>query len=290
MTWLIAGGTGQLGLALQTELEIRGISFLAKNSTELDVSKPVEVDQFINRFKPKVVINAAAWTDVDGAETNEDIAYSVNTLGAKNLAIAAKKGAAVLVQISTDYVFSGQAFSPWVENAIQDPQCIYGKSKSEGEILVREILPTGSYVVRTAWLYSEYRKNFAMTIARLALKSRDEIRVVNDQIGQPTFAGDLAKQIIDLISADAPFGIYHATNSGQATWFEFAQEIFNHVGADISRVISVSSDEFPRPAKRPAYSVLSHGAWTKTSVPIMRDWRLALIDAMPAIISRVDAE
>jgi len=127
-------------------------------------------------------------------------------------------------------------------------------------------------------------------MTKLALKSRDEVRVVNDQTGQPTSARDLAKQIIGLILADAPFGIYHATNSGQATWFEFAQKIFNHVGADLSRLIPVMTNEFPRPAKRPTYSVLSHSAWANTSIPTMRDWQLALTEAMPAIISAVKAE
>jgi len=290
MTWLIAGGTGQLGLALQTELEIRGIAFLAKNSTALDISEPEAVEQFIDRLKPNVVINAAAWTDVDGAETNQSTAFSINTLGAKNLAMATKNLEATFVQISTDYVFSGQASSPWDENALQEPQCVYGKSKSEGEILVNEIFSGGCYVVRTAWLYSEHKKNFAKTITRLAFMGKDEIRVVNDQTGQPTYAGDVAKQIIELVSAEAPSGFYHATNSAQATWFEFAQEIFKQVGADVSRVIPVSTDEFPRPAKRPAYSVLGHGAWSKTRVPAMRDWRLALTEAMPAIISSVNTE
>jgi dTDP-4-dehydrorhamnose reductase len=290
MTWLITGGTGQLGLAMQIELGIRGISFIAVSSTQLDISKPESVDQFVYGVKPSVIVNVAAWTDVDGAELHQVTAHSVNAFGAKNLAVAARNVAAIFVHVSTDYVFSGESSSPWDENAVRDPQSVYGSSKRDGEIFVLDAYPTGTYLVRTAWLYSEFGRNFARTMTKLALKSRDEVRVVNDQTGQPTSARDLAKQIIGLILADAPFGIYHATNSGQATWFEFAQEIFNHVGADLSRLIPVMTNEFPRPAKRPAYSVLSHSAWANTSIPTMRGWQLALTEAMPAIISAVKAE
>jgi dTDP-4-dehydrorhamnose reductase len=244
----------------------------------------------VDLIKPNVMINAAAWTDVDGAESNESAAYSVNSLGPQNLAVAASKAGAQLVQISTDYVFSGDASSPWSEKAPHNPQSVYGATKSEGENLVLKTLPSNSYVVRTAWLYSSIGKNFAKTMASLALNEKGQVKVVNDQIGQPTFAGDLAKQIVELVLSDAPAGIYHGTNSGQATWFEFAQAIFSIAGADVSRVIPVSTTEFPRPAKRPAYSVLSHDAWAGTSVPEMRNWKMALEEAMPTIISAVKAE
>jgi dTDP-4-dehydrorhamnose reductase len=148
----------------------------------------------------------------------------------------------------------------------------------------------GSNVVRTAWLYSADRKNFAKTMTKLALNGAGDVRVVNDQLGQPTFSGDLARQIIDLVLSDSPVGIYHGTNSGQATWFEYAQEIFELAGQDASRVVPVSSSEYPRPAKRPTYSVLGHDAWAKATVEPMRDWRIALAEAMPAIISAVKAE
>jgi dTDP-4-dehydrorhamnose reductase len=145
-------------------------------------------------------------------------------------------------------------------------------------------------VIRTAWLYSSKGKNFAKTMANIALIKEGEVRVINDQIGQPTFARDLAKQIVELVLSEAPTGIYHGTNSGQATWFEFAQEVFKLVGADVSRVIPVLTSEFPRPAKRPNYSVLGRDAWTSISVPEMRSWKIALKEAMPAIISAVKAE
>ena len=285
MKWLITGASGQLGLELQEALTQRGIDFVGANSTELDITKPLIVNQMVDLIKPSVIINAAAWTDVDGAESNESTAYSVNALGPQNIANAARKSGARLVQISTDYVFSGDASTPWNEKAPHNPQSVYGSTKSEGENFVLTTLPLNSYVVRTAWLYSPQGKNFAKTIVSLALNQKDEVRVVNDQIGQPTFAGDLAKQIIKLVLSEAPTGIYHGTNGGQATWFEFAQAIFSMTGADSSRVIPVSTSNFPRPAKRPAYSVLGHDAWAHASVPAMRDWKIALKEAMPAIIS-----
>jgi dTDP-4-dehydrorhamnose reductase len=285
MKWLITGASGQLGLAMQTELISRGIDFVASNSNELDITKPLIVNQLIDFIKPSVIVNTAAWTDVDGAETNRSAAYSVNALGPQNLAVAASKIGARLVQVSTDYVFSGENSTPWSENAAHNPQSVYGSTKSEGEKFVQATLPADSYVVRTAWLYSGVGKNFAKTITNLALNHADKIKVINDQIGQPTVAGDLAKQIIDLILSGAPVGIYHGTNSGQTTWFEFAQEIFKLAGAEVSRVIPVSTSEYPRYAKRPLYSVLGHDAWGNTTLPAMRDWRIALADAMPSIIS-----
>jgi dTDP-4-dehydrorhamnose reductase len=290
MTWLITGASGQLGLALQEELTQREIDFVSANSSELDITNPLIVNQKVNVIKPSVIINAAAWTDVDGAESNEAAAYSVNSLGPQNLAIAANKAGARLVQISTDYVFSGDASSPWSEKAAHNPQSVYGSTKSESEKFVLMTLPSNSYVVRTAWLYSAEGKNFAKTMLNLAMNSAGEVMVVNDQLGQPTFAGDLAKQIVELVLSEAPAGIYHGTNSGQATWFEFAQEIFKLAGADESRVIPVSTSEHPRPAKRPLYSVLSHGAWGNTTVPAMRDWRIAVAEAMPSIISSMKTE
>ena len=150
--------------------------------------------------------------------------------------------------------------------------------------------PESSFVVRTAWLYSPWGKNFAKTMTRLAIKGEGGVGVVNDQVGQPTSAMDLAKKLVELGLSTSPTGIYHGTNSGQATWFEFAQEIFKLAGAVTARVTPVSSSEHPRPAKRPSYSVLSHDAWANTSVKPMQDWRIALAEAMPAIISAVRAE
>jgi dTDP-4-dehydrorhamnose reductase len=241
-------------------------------------------------MSPKVIVNCAAWTDVDGAENSEAQALRVNSDGAENVAAGAKLCGAKLIHISTDYVFSGENVTPWRVDDPINPQSAYGRTKAEGEQRVLETHPERTLIVRTAWLYSPWGKNFAKTMTRLAIDGDGEVRVVNDQIGQPTSATDLAKQLVEMGISNSLEGTYHGTNSGQATWFEFAQQIFKLAGNDVSRVIPVSSSEYPRPAKRPSYSVLSHDAWAKTSVEPMRDWRIALADAMPAIISAVKAE
>jgi dTDP-4-dehydrorhamnose reductase len=290
MKWLIAGASGQLGRSIQKELALRGIDFLALSSSQLDITKSLGVFQLVDFIKPTVVINAAAWTDIEKAEKSESDAYLVNALGAENLARAAKMVGACLVQFSTDYVFSGVRTTPWTENALHSPLSVYASTKSKGEKLVESTLPTSSYIVRTAWLYSEFNKNFVKSMLAMALNGVGEVKVVNDQTGQPTFAGDLAKQVVDLVLSNAPAGIYHGTNSGHATWFEFAQEIFQLAGAEAKRVIPISTNEYPSIIGRPTYSVLSHDSWANTTVPAMQDWRIALAEAMPAIISAVKAE
>jgi len=287
MTWLVTGANGQLGKALTRELDSRAIEYVAFGSEALDVTNAEKVNQIFEKIKPDVVINAAAWTDVDGAESNSDAAFAVNGDGVANLARASAQAAAILVHVSTDYVFSGQADQPWPEDAPIDPQSVYGHSKAAGELAIGSIYPERSYIVRTAWLYSEFGKNFAKTMCNLAISSDKEVKVVNDQVGQPTNANELAAQLIDLVGSGAAFGIYHGTNSGQASWFEFAQEIFKLSGADVGRVTAVSSSEFPRPAKRPNYSVLSHASWAKSGVAPMADWKSALEKAIPAIVHSV---
>jgi len=290
MTWLITGGSGQLGIAVSQELGKRGLLFSAWSSKELNITQGPIVGDFVSELSPKVIINCAAWTDVDGAESNEIEASKVNGDGAENLAIVAKNCGAKLIHVSTDYVFSGESKSPWQTGDAINPQSAYGRTKADGETRVIRTYSEKTTVVRTAWLYSPWGKNFAKTMTRLAINGDGEVRVVSDQMGQPTFAMDLANQLVELGLSNSPAGIYHATNSGQGTWFEFAQEIFRLAGEDVNRVISVTSSEYPRPAKRPSYSVLSHEAWAKTSVEPMRDWRIALEEAMPAIISAVKAE
>jgi dTDP-4-dehydrorhamnose reductase len=290
MTWLITGGSGQLGIAVSQELGERGILFTAWGSEDLDITQGPTVSDVVSQLSPTVIVNCAAWTDVDGAEINEPQASRVNSDGAENLALATKHCGAKLIHVSTDYVFSGESKTPWQVDDRINPQSAYGRTKAAGESRVVATNPENSSVVRTAWLYSPWGKNFAKTMTRLALNGDGEVRVVNDQIGQPTSAIDLAKQLVELGLSSSPGGIYHGTNSGEATWFAFAQEIFKLAGADVNRVVPVSSSEYPRLAKRPSYSVLSHDAWAKTSVKPMRDWQIALEEAMPAIISAVKAE
>jgi dTDP-4-dehydrorhamnose reductase len=290
MSWLITGGSGQLGIAVSQELDKLGIAFDAWSSKDLDITQSPAVSEAMEKLSPTAIINCAAWTDVDGAESHEVEALRVNSDGPENLALAAKPSNSRLIHVSTDYVFSGENKTPWqIEDEI-NPQSAYGRTKALGESRVLASHPENSFVVRTAWLYSPWGKNFAKTMTKLALKGDGEVRVVNDQVGQPTSASDLAKQLVELGLSNSSAGIYHGTNSGQGTWFEFAQEIFKLAGVDVGRVTPVSSSEYPRPAKRPSYSVLSHDAWANTLVKPLRDWRIALADAMPAIISAAKAE
>ena len=290
MSWLITGGSGQLGIAVSQELDKLGIAFDAWSSKDLDITQSSTVSEAIEKLSPTVIINCAAWTDVDGAESNEQLASRVNSDGAEYISLAAKKCGAKLIHVSTDYVFSGENQTPWQVLDQINPQSAYGRTKAEGEGRVLAEYPQNTSIVRTAWLYSPWGKNFAKTMTKLAIKGEGEVRVVNDQVGQPTSAMDLAKQLVYLGLSTSQAGIYHGTNSGQATWFEFAQEIFKLAGADVGRVTPISSSEYLRPAKRPSYSVLSHDAWASTSVEPLRDWRIALADAMPAIIFAVKAE
>jgi len=290
MTWLITGASGQLGIAVSQELGEQGLLFHAWSSKDLNITQGTIVRDFVSDLSPKVIINCAAWTDVDGAETNEREASRVNGDGAENLALAAKNSGAKLIHVSTDYVFSGESKNSWQVDDRINPQSAYGRTKADGDERVLSAYPENSSIVRTAWLYSPWGKNFAKTMTRLAINGDGEVGVVNDQMGQPTSATDLAKQLVELGLSNSPPGIYHGTNSGQGTWFEFAQEIFKLTGVDTNRVLPVSSSEYPLPAKRPSYSVLSHDAWAKTTVQSMRDWRIALEEAMPAIISAVKAE
>jgi dTDP-4-dehydrorhamnose reductase len=290
MNWLVTGGFGQLGIAVSEELDSRGMSFTAVGSSDLDITDSNKVSDFISRNSPSFIVNCAAWTDVDSAESNENLASKVNADGPENLAVAAARNGCRFIHVSTDYVFSGERQKLLEVAAQVDPQSAYGRSKADGERKVLISYPENSYVVRTAWLYSARGKNFAKTMVRLALTGDNEVRVVNDQIGQPTSALDLAKQIVELGVGNAPAGIYHGTNGGQGSWFDFAQEIFFLTGADTSRVLPVSSSEYPRPAKRPSNSVLSHEEWSKTSIAPMREWKVALASVMPEIISTVRSE
>jgi dTDP-4-dehydrorhamnose reductase len=287
MTWLITGSGGQLGIALSQELRGQGLLFTSYNSLDLDVTNAPDVRKAISKTAPTVIVNCAAWTNVDGAESNEEMARRVNCDGAENLANAAKEIGAKFIQVSTDYVFSGEISIPRKVDDEVNPQTVYGRTKAEGENLVVRAYPEKSAIIRTAWLYSPWRKNFARTMTSLAMNSDRRVEVVIDQIGQPTSALDLANQIVNFGKLDFPAGIYHGTNSGAASWFEFAQEIFSLVGADLDRVIPIESGGDPRPAKRPKYSVLNHDAWLETQLKPMRNWRIALKQAVPKIIANL---
>jgi dTDP-4-dehydrorhamnose reductase len=237
----------------------------------------------MTQVEPTVVVNAAAYTAVDAAETDEPTALAVNGAGPEHLARAcAARPGVRLVQISTDYVFAGDGIGPYDEQDTPRPVSAYGRTKLAGELAVLDLLPDRGYVVRTAWLYGQHGANFVKTMLRLE-SERDTVAVVDDQRGQPTWSRDLAEQVLALVAADAPAGIYHGTNSGAVTWFGFTQEIFRLAGADPARVLPTTSAQFVRPAPRPANSVLGHRRWAEVGLPAMRPWEEALAQALPML-------
>jgi dTDP-4-dehydrorhamnose reductase len=275
--FLITGAAGMLGQDLQQALAGRAVTALSR--ADLDITDPDAVAAAVAGHD--VVVNAAAYTKVDDAESHEADAHAVNALGPEVLATAAVRTGARLVHVSTDYVFDGTGTSPYAEDEPTDPIGAYGRTKAAGERAVRTVAPDSSYVIRAAWLYGAGGPNFAKTMIRLAT-SHDTVSVVTDQVGQPTWTGDLARQIVAMVDADAPAGVYHGTNGGQATWFDFTRAIFAEVGLDPERVLPTDSSSFVRPAPRPAYSVLGHDGWARAGLTPMRDWREALHAAAEA--------
>jgi dTDP-4-dehydrorhamnose reductase len=290
LSWLIVGSKGQLGLAMQNELSVQGVNFRALGRSDLDITNADKVLNFFEEIGPEVVINTAGWTDVDGAELNEDKARSVNSYGPRVIAESSRKIGAKHIHISSDYVFSGNSRIPWSEDSTLSPLGAYGRTKAEGEKLVQQVYPEGSYVVRTAWLYSPWRRNFVKSIARIALSTNAPIEVVSDQVGQPTNAMQLATRIREMVELDVSPGIYHGTNSGEATWFELAQLVFDLCGEDPKRVVPIPSTQLVRSASRPSYSVLGHQNWRNQHMIPMPDWQDALVDGIQEILSEVRLE
>ncbi|MEU8192949.1 dTDP-4-dehydrorhamnose reductase [Microbispora amethystogenes] len=276
MRWLVTGGGGMLATDLVRRADGEVV---APKRADLDIRDPAAVRDWVLGHRPDVVVNCAAWTGVDDAEHHEDEAMAVNGHAVRELAARAAEAGARFVQISTDYVFPGDAREPVPEDAATAPLNAYGRTKLAGE---RAALEHGGQVVRTAWLYGDAGPNFVRTMIRLA-GERETVDVVDDQHGQPTWTADLADQVIRLVRASAPPGIYHGTNAGRTTWYGLAREVFTLLGADPGRVRPVSSAAFPRPARRPEFSVLSHAGWAKAGLPAMRDWREALHAAWPGL-------
>jgi dTDP-4-dehydrorhamnose reductase len=275
--YLITGASGMLGTDLQAALAGRDVVALGR--ADLDITDAAAVAAAVSGID--VVFNCAAYTAVDAAESDEDAAYAVNAVGPATLAEATAAIGAKLVQISTDYVFQGDAEWPYPEDEPRDPLNAYGRTKAGGEEAVLRLNPAGGYVVRTAWLYGAHGPNFPATMLRLGREpERESVSVVNDQVGQPTWTADLAARLVALVDADAPAGVYHGTNSGQASWFDFAQATFQEAGLDPDKVKPTDSSQFVRPAPRPAYSVLGHDAWSRAGLEPMRSWRAALHDAV----------
>ena len=274
MKWAVLGHAGMLGQDLMLGLSNRDVSGFDRS--EFDITDLESVRNILSGFD--VVVNCAAWTAVDDAEVNEAVALAINGTGPANVAQVCAEFGSKLVQISTDYVFSGDAKVPYSENEITEPKSAYGRTKLAGELAVREKLPKDHYVVRTAWLYGQHGPNFVKTMINLE-KTQDSISVVEDQIGQPTWTKDLSTQMISMIDSKVPSGTYHATSSGQTSWFGLTQRIFELLGADPKRVLPTDTAAFLRPAPRPVYSVLGHENWAKVGLNPIRNWNEALTAA-----------
>ncbi|MBM7609075.1 dTDP-4-dehydrorhamnose reductase [Lysinibacillus composti] len=272
MKILVTGANGQLGQELVHQLKNAEVELFSFTKEELDITNLESVYQVTREIQPNVIINAAAYTKVDNAETERDLAFSVNAYGQRNLAVAAEEISAKICYVSTDYVFDGTATAPYEEHALVNPIGVYGKSKYAGEQLTQS-LSTKYFIVRTAWVYGEYGPNFVKTMLRLA-EERTELGVVSDQIGSPTYTVDLADFIIALVKTDK-YGTYHCTNSGTCSWYEFAKAIFEEAGKEIL-VNPLTTAQYPSPAKRPSYSVMDDLALRINGFEPRRHWREAL--------------
>ncbi|MFC6094416.1 dTDP-4-dehydrorhamnose reductase [Saccharothrix sp. BKS2] len=288
---LVPGGRGQLGHDMVAVGPADGL-VRAPSSAELDVTDDTAVADAVADFAAlargsglrPVVVNAAAHTAVDAAETEEDRAFAINARGPASLARWCAEHDVPLLHVSTDYVFPGDGTRPYEPSDETGPRSAYGRTKLVGE---QRVLATWerSWVVRTAWVYGQHGSNFVKTVARLA-GSRDTLSVVDDQVGSPTWSLDLARGLVSLASLVVDGGparrVLHATNDGETTWCGFARAVFEELGLDPARVLPAKTDDFPRPARRPAYSVLSGKAWEEVGLPPLRHWREALSAAVAA--------
>lgn len=288
MKILITGSNGQLGTELVNRYCDRpNDELFVGDLPDIDITSELSIASTFASVAPDVVINCAAWTAVDAAEEKESSAFTVNAEGPAILATYCARAGARLVQISTDYVFGGDASEPYREDSQPGPITAYGRTKLSGENFVRELLPENHLVIRTAWLYSPTGHNFVKTIVKTQ-SERETLSVVTDQLGQPTSASDLADQIVTLLDTYSGSGIFHGTNSGVTSWFEFARAIMSEIGEDPERILPTDSSSYVQLAPRPAYSVLGHQAWASVGMAPMRDWRIALHEAIPDIMLAID--
>ncbi|WP_328800983.1 dTDP-4-dehydrorhamnose reductase [Paenibacillus sp. LX16] len=278
MKVLVTGAYGQLGKDVVKVFQEQGHDVVGCGRDELDITNLEQAVKIIEQFQPDAVIHCAAYTAVDAAETDVDRAYQVNAAGTRNMAIATEKVGAKLVYISTDYVFDGLAVQPYHEYDNTNPQSIYGKSKRAGEVLTQTL--SGRYfIVRTSWVYGLHGNNFVKTMLKLG-QEKPQLQVVHDQKGSPTYTVDLAFFLVELVQTEK-YGVYHASNSGTCTWYEFTQAIFHDaaelLGAKITAKLEpCSTEQFPRPAARPCNSVMEHISIRTNGLKDLRAWREGL--------------
>jgi dTDP-4-dehydrorhamnose reductase len=283
MKVIITGANGQLGHDVVKLLLSFPWEIYAFGREELDITDADLVSEKLTEIQPNVIIHAAAYTQVDQAESDEENAYLVNAYGTRNLVVAADRLQAKFCYISTDYVFNGQATSPYKEYDQTSPLGVYGKSKYAGEELVKTLC-SKYFIVRTSWVYGLYGNNFVKTMLRLA-QEKSELGVVNDQVGSPTYTVDLANFLVDLVQTEK-YGVYHASNTGTCTWYEFAKAIFDEAGVQIN-VNPLTTEDFPRPAPRPKYSVMDHLAIRANGFRDLRHWKDGLKDFIKELNEKV---
>ena len=272
MKVLVTGFAGQLGYDIAQELAARGISCIAADKGEFDLTNTESVRGFVGACRPDVIVHCAAYTAVDKAEEDSAACYKVNVNGTQNLCSTAKEMQAKFVYISTDYVFDGEKSEPYEVDDVTGPQTVYGSTKLEGENRVRHTCPK-HFIIRTAWVFGKNGNNFVKTMLRLG-KERETLNVVCDQFGSPTYTKDLARLICDMIQTDK-YGTYHATNEGFCSWADFAFEIMRKAGLS-TKVVPISSSEYPAKAKRPMNSRLSKQKLVDNGFTPLPDWQDAL--------------
>jgi dTDP-4-dehydrorhamnose reductase len=282
---LLFGGSGILGAEVLRMLQNEKIDYVAPRSSNLDIRNKNLVTDFVQDFKPTWIINCAAWTNVDGAEDSFDEACELNEVAVENIAIAAKGIDCRVVHVSTDYVFDGESKTPYEEDSLVNPINKYGESKLRGEKALLDAIPQ-SFVVRTSWLYGVSGKNFVKTIVGKALRN-EPARVVDDQVGSPTSAKDLAAGIISIIRIQPASGIYNFSNEGSCSWFELARTVYKNVGADPELVEAIDSNSLNLKAKRPKFSLLNKDKWKVARLSEVPEWRSSLELVLPEIVTEL---
>jgi dTDP-4-dehydrorhamnose reductase len=280
MRILVTGASGQLGKDVVKVFQEQGHDVVGYDRDQLDITDLDQAMKIVGQYQPEAVIHCAAYTAVDAAETDLDTAYQVNAAGTRNMVLAAEKAGAKLVYISTDYVFDGTAEQPYHEYDNTNPQSIYGKSKRAGEVLT-QTLSSRYFIVRTSWVYGLYGNNFVKTMLKLG-QEKPHLQVVNDQKGSPTYTVDLVRFLAELVQTEK-YGVYHASNSGSCTWYEFTQAILQDAAELYAVKITAklepcSTEQFPRPAARPRNSVMEHIAIRTNGFHDLQDWRKGLRD------------
>jgi len=282
---LLLGGSGILGTEVLLMLKSDKIEYVAPRSSDLDIRVKELVTDLVQDFKPTWIVNCAAWTSVDGAENLFEEACELNEVAVENIAFAAETINCKVIHISTDYVFDGESQAPYKEDSLVNSINRYGESKLRGEKSLLTALP-GSFVVRTSWLYGVNGKNFVKTIVGKALRN-EPARVVDDQVGSPTSAKDLAAGIVSIIRIQPEPGIYNFSNEGSCSWFALAKTIYENVGADPELVEAIDSESLKLKAKRPKFSLLSKDKWKAARLSQVPEWNSSLESMLPEIVAEL---